>query len=110
MASAILLYVYHVSDVIKCAVSKVCMCVGTDLSLSCITLITVQVVVHAYGMDCSQAHSPYLRHALQLVGGCAPKPPHHICVKTFLCKDFLCKDLLYHDLLLNSYFSYLVPT
>jgi hypothetical protein len=46
MASAILLYVYCVSDVIKCAASKVHMCVGTDLSLLHVTLITVQSLKH----------------------------------------------------------------
>ena len=42
MAYAILLYMYRISDVIKRAASKVRMCVGTDLSLLRVTLITVR--------------------------------------------------------------------
>src|SRR6266566_705776 len=34
-----------------------------------------QAFGHAYGMGCSQAHSPYLQHRPKLVGGVAPKPP-----------------------------------
>ena len=34
-----------------------------------------QAFGHAFGMGCSQARPPYLRQALKLVGGVAPKPP-----------------------------------
>jgi hypothetical protein len=46
MASTIRLYVYRVSDVFKRTTSKVHMCVGTDLSLSRVTLITVRSLEH----------------------------------------------------------------
>jgi hypothetical protein len=46
MASTIRLYVYRASDVFKRAASKVRMCVGTDLSLSRVTLITVRSLEH----------------------------------------------------------------